>query len=126
MNLDDNSELEKATDIMDVWMDSGVAWSTLNGNQIADLVIEGQDQFRGWFQSLLLTSMLVRNECPFKQVLVHGFTVDDKGHKMSKSAGNVIDPGTVSVSFLNLIYISRSLMETCHSLLWVLTDYACG
>lgn len=99
----DNSELQKAYDIMDVWMDSGFAWSTLGGAQIADLVIEGHDQFRGWFQSLLVTSMLARNECPFRQVLVHGFTVDDNGHKMSKSAGNVIDPQMVSIALI-LIY----------------------
>lgn len=91
-----SDELKKSNDIMDVWMDSGFAWSTLDGNQIADLVIEGQDQYRGWFQSLLTTSVLARNVCPYKHVLVHGFTVDENGHKMSKSIGNVIDPQLVS------------------------------
>lgn len=93
------NELVKSTDVMDVWMDSGFAWSTLDGDQIADLVIEGQDQFRGWFQSLILTSMLARNVTPFKQVLVHGFTVDENSRKMSKSLGNVIDPQMVILCF---------------------------
>lgn len=89
-------EFEKTNDVMDVWMDSGFAWSTLEENRTADLVIEGHDQFRGWFQSLLLTSMLSRRQSPFKQVLVHGFTVDENGRKMSKSLGNVTDPQMVN------------------------------
>lgn len=94
----DTKELAKTTDVMDVWMDSGFAWSTLSGNQVADLVIEGHDQFRGWFQSLMVTSMLSRNVVPFKQVLVHGFTVDENGRKMSKSLGNVVDAQMVLVN----------------------------
>uniref|UniRef100_A0AC34RQM2 Isoleucine--tRNA ligase n=1 Tax=Panagrolaimus sp. JU765 TaxID=591449 RepID=A0AC34RQM2_9BILA len=84
--------VRKSMDIMDVWMDSGVAWHTLDGNKQADVIVEGMDQFRGWFQSSLLMSLAARNTAPFKRLLVHGFTVDDKGKKMSKSEGNVIDP----------------------------------
>ena len=56
---------------------------------------EGHDQFRGWFQSLLLTSALVRARAPYRRVHVHGFAVDERGRKMSKSEGNVVDPDTV-------------------------------
>jgi isoleucyl-tRNA synthetase len=61
----------------------------------ADLYLEGSDQHRGWFQTSLLTGLARRNEAPFKQVLTHGFVVDAKGHKMSKSLGNVMSPQDV-------------------------------
>lgn len=90
---------------MDVWLDSGVAWHTMENNDetlnkehtipTADIIIEGIDQFRGWFQSSLLTSMAINNKAPFKQILVHGFAVDDNGRKMSKSIGNVTSPEKV-------------------------------
>ncbi|KAF2352191.1 Aminoacyl-tRNA synthetase class Ia [Trinorchestia longiramus] len=86
---------KKGRDILDIWMDSGVTWQELE-SRTADLVIEGQDQYRGWFQSTLLTSVADRGSAPYKRVLVHGFTVDKHGLKMSKSAGNVISPDTIT------------------------------
>uniref|UniRef100_A0A0K0FEA3 isoleucine--tRNA ligase n=1 Tax=Strongyloides venezuelensis TaxID=75913 RepID=A0A0K0FEA3_STRVS len=99
LGINQDDEVVKGNDILDVWFDSGVAWHMLqeNGNSSkADLVIEGLDQFRGWFQSLLLTSLAFNNEVPYKQINVHGFVVDDKGKKMSKSLGNVVDPSSVT------------------------------
>ena len=90
----------KVTDIMDVWFDSGVShhcvsrlWSEIRTP--ADLYLEGSDQHRGWFQSSLLTSVAQKGHAPYKGVLTHGFTVDDKGQKMSKSLGNMIVPQKV-------------------------------
>lgn len=78
---------------MDIWLDSGLSWAkVLEGPKVADLYLEGSDQFAGWFQSSLLTSIAIRNKTPFKSIYVHGFAVDEKGIKMSKSLGNVIDP----------------------------------
>ncbi|KAK0168859.1 hypothetical protein PV327_002624 [Microctonus hyperodae] len=92
LNLDAN-KLEKGKDIMDIWFDSGISWSAvLPEGQQADLYLEGTDQFNGWFQSSLITSVALRGIAPFKSVFVHGFTVDGKGQKMSKSLGNVVDP----------------------------------
>ena len=82
--------LIKEDDTMDVWFDSGVSWHILDGQ--ADCYIEGTDQHRGWFQSSLLTSVAVNNKSPTKQIITHGFVLDEKGRKMSKSIGNVIDP----------------------------------
>ena len=84
--------IEGETDIMDVWLESGASWATLLGNQQADLYLEGSDQHRGWFQSSLLLSVAINDQAPYKAVLTHGFTVDEKGRKMSKSMGNVVDP----------------------------------
>lgn len=90
-------KLEKNTDIMDVWLDSGLAWHAAKNNDaerkhVTDVVLEGVDQFRGWFQSLLLTSVAVQNRLPYKNIIVHGFCIDEKNNKMSKSIGNVVDP----------------------------------
>lgn len=90
-------QLMKNTDIMDVWLDSGLAWHAAKKNEserehVTDVVLEGVDQFRGWFQSLLLTSVAVQNKLPYKKVIVHGFCIDEKNNKMSKSIGNVVDP----------------------------------
>ncbi|MEB3261310.1 MAG: isoleucine--tRNA ligase [Cyanobacteriota bacterium] len=95
----------KGTDTMDVWFDSGSSWAGVLGglgdggerdstalNYPADLYLEGSDQHRGWFQSSLLTSVAVNGHAPYKQVLTHGFVLDEKGRKMSKSLGNVVDP----------------------------------
>lgn len=85
--------IEKGTDILDIWFDSGVSWSyALTGDKIADLYMEGKDQTTGWFQTSLLTSVAVRGTAPYKSLFVHGFAVDEKGLKMSKSLGNVIAP----------------------------------
>jgi isoleucyl-tRNA synthetase len=99
LNPDD---LEKTMDILDVWFDSG---STQNavlrsrnydaGTYPADLYLEGSDQHRGWFQSSLLTSYASSEIAPYKNILTHGFTVDSKGEKMSKSKGNVVAPEKV-------------------------------
>ena len=99
-------ELEKVYDILDVWFDSGSTWNAVlkSGNYDAggfkaDMYLEGSDQHRGWFQSSLLLSCAI-NECaPFKSVLTHGFTVDGKGEKMSKSKGNVVAPDAVAKEF---------------------------
>ncbi|MBF0565723.1 MAG: isoleucine--tRNA ligase [Nitrospirae bacterium] len=87
----------KETDILDVWFDSGVSHAAVlerfDGlSSPADMYLEGSDQHRGWFQSSLLTSTGIRDRAPFKSVLTHGFVVDGKGKKMSKSQGNVIAP----------------------------------
>lgn len=85
--------LEKGGDILDIWFDSGVSWSyAMDGEQVADLYLEGVDQFTGWFQSSLMTSVGVREIAPYKNIFVHGFVVDKDGKKMSKSLGNVISP----------------------------------
>uniref|UniRef100_A0A2P2I931 isoleucine--tRNA ligase n=1 Tax=Hirondellea gigas TaxID=1518452 RepID=A0A2P2I931_9CRUS len=81
----------KGKDILDIWMDSGCSWQVLEG-RTADLVIEGEDQYGGWFQSLLLTGLADRNSAPYRAALVHGIAVDETGRKMSKSEGNVVDP----------------------------------
>jgi isoleucyl-tRNA synthetase len=95
-------ELEKVTDILDVWFDSGSTWNSVlksrnydAGEYPADLYVEGSDQHRGWFQSSLFLSSAVEHKAPYKGVLTHGFTVDEKGEKMSKSKGNVIAPEKV-------------------------------
>lgn len=93
-------EFEKETDILDVWFDSGVSHAAvLQHNPLltwpADLYLEGSDQHRGWFQSSLLTSVGTRGAAPYRTVLTHGFVVDGKGKKMSKSLGNVISPEKV-------------------------------
>ncbi|PLW36893.1 hypothetical protein PCASD_10185 [Puccinia coronata f. sp. avenae] len=87
---------KKGTDVMDVWFDSGVSWLTSDGNS-ADMVLEGSDQHRGWFQSLILTFVAANQphklETPvYKSVVTHGFTLDKHGRKMSKSSGNVLSP----------------------------------
>jgi len=95
-------EVEKVSDILDVWFDSGSTWNSVlksrnydAGKYQADLYVEGSDQHRGWFQSSLFLSSAVEHKAPYKGVLTHGFTVDDKGEKMSKSKGNVIAPDKV-------------------------------
>ncbi len=90
----------KGTDTMDVWFDSGSSWAAVlletdHLSYPADLYLEGSDQHRGWFQSSLLTSIAVNGKAPYKSVLTHGFALDEKGRKMSKSLGNVVDPSVV-------------------------------
>ena len=83
------------TDIMDVWFDSGSTHEAVlveRGLPSANMYLEGNDQYRGWFQSSLLTSVATRGVAPYKEVLTHGFVIDEKGKKMSKSEGNVISP----------------------------------
>lgn len=99
---DKADQLEKNEDILDVWFDSGSTWRCVlqskvyeAGNYPADLYLEGSDQHRGWFQSSLLLSCAIEGKAPFKKVLTHGFCVDEKGEKMSKSRGNVVAPQEV-------------------------------
>ena len=94
--------LRKGTDTMDVWFDSGSSWSGVLGERDgldhpADLYLEGSDQHRGWFQSSLLTSVASEGIAPYKNVLTHGFVLDEKGMKMSKSVGNVVDPRKIII-----------------------------
>ncbi|WP_295730135.1 isoleucine--tRNA ligase [uncultured Limosilactobacillus sp.] len=95
-----NGQFTKETDIMDVWFDSGSSHQgVLNERSYltypADLYLEGSDQYRGWFNSSMITSVVVSGHAPYKSVLSQGFTLDKKGKKMSKSLGNVIDPSKV-------------------------------
>jgi isoleucyl-tRNA synthetase len=82
---------------MDVWFDSGSSWAAVAAQRgelryPADMYLEGSDQHRGWFQSSLLTSVAVNGVAPYRTVLTHGFVLDEKGYKMSKSLGNVVSP----------------------------------
>ena len=91
------THFRKEADIMDVWFDSGSTWSTVCEQRPelrfpADLYLEGSDQYRGWYQSSLLTAVATRGVAPYRTVLTHGFVLDGQGRKMSKSMGNVIEP----------------------------------
>ena len=96
-------KFKKETDIMDVWFDSGSTHQSVlverGINYPADLYLEGSDQYRGWFQSSLLTSIATKGIAPYKQVLTHGFVTDAQGRKMSKSLGNGIAPQEVVDEF---------------------------
>jgi len=90
-------QYDKATDVMDVWLDSGVVHHSVSVirpeiTAPADLYLEGSDQHRGWFHSSLLTSVAMHGRAPYRGVLTHGFTVDENGRKMSKSLGNILSP----------------------------------
>lgn len=92
-----NGTFTKETDIMDVWFDSGTSYAGVLQHRPdlafpADLYLEGSDQYRGWFNSSLTTSVAVNHQAPYKAVLSQGFVMDGKGQKMSKSIGNVILP----------------------------------
>ncbi len=102
----DPGELEKVEDILDVWFDSGSTWNAVlksrhydAGAFPADMYLEGSDQHRGWFQSSLLLSTAVNFHPPYRSILTHGFTVDEKGEKMSKSKGNVVAPQQVTKQY---------------------------
>lgn len=146
-----SNEFKKENDILDVWFESGSSHTAVLETRIswpANLYLEGSDQHRGWFQSSLLTSVGIKGRAPFNAVLTHGFTVDDKGKKMSKSLGNVIDPLDVikkygadvlrlwvaSTDFRNDMAASDNILKqvqeayikirnTCRFLLSNLTDY---
>jgi isoleucyl-tRNA synthetase len=96
------TSFEKEMDIMDVWFDSGISHTAVvetRSDELAhlpaDMYLEGSDQHRGWFQSALLTSVMLYNKAPYRSVLTHGFVLDENGRKMSKSLGNVVDPNSV-------------------------------
>lgn len=97
----------RGKDTMDVWFDSGTSWTQMpEGVEQADVYVEGTDQHRGWFQSSLLThtGSAQSDKAPFKMVITHGFTLDDKGRKMSKSEGNVTDPNDI----INGTYLAKN------------------
>ena len=137
-------------DTMDVWFDSGSSWSSVLREEggVADMYLEGSDQFRGWFQSSLLTSVAAQGRAPYRSVVTHDFVVDGKGMKMSKSIGNVISPAEViseygvdvmrlwvgTSSFTSMVHISDSglqqtrdfllkIRNTCRFLLGNLADF---
>jgi isoleucyl-tRNA synthetase len=100
-----SAHYEKIKDTLDVWFDSGSTFATvLRGSHVlldrddeqADMYLEGSDQHRGWFHSSLLVSCMIKGKAPYKSLLTHGFVVDGKGEKMSKSKGNVVAPQKVS------------------------------
>lgn len=105
---DEAAQYDKINDTLDVWFDSGTThWHVLRGSHAelghasgpaADLYLEGSDQHRGWFHSSLLTGCAIDGHAPYRQLLTHGFTVDESGRKMSKSLGNVIAPQQVTDS----------------------------
>ncbi|WP_179395274.1 isoleucine--tRNA ligase [Lacticaseibacillus absianus] len=99
-----HGEFTKETDIMDVWFDSGSSWAGVcearpELTYPADLYLEGSDQYRGWFNSSLITSVAAHGHAPYKQILSQGFTLDGEGRKMSKSLGNTIVPETVEKQY---------------------------
>ncbi len=124
-----NGEFTKEEDIMDVWFDSGSSHTSVLVNRgltyPADIYLEGSDQYRGWFNSSLICGVAVHGTSPYKQVISHGFVLDGKGLKMSKSLGNVIDPLKIinqngadilrlwvaSVDYKEDVRISDDLME---------------
>ena len=90
-----NGLFTKEKDIMDVWFDSGSSWTELEERGLdfpCDMYFEGSDQYRGWFNSSLIVATAVKGSAPYKEVLSHGYVVDSKGEKMSKSQGNVVNP----------------------------------
>lgn len=96
----DAAHYAKVTDVMDVWADSGFSFECVGASRPevrapVDLYLEGSDQHRGWFHSSLLLSEAMYERAPYRAVLTHGFAVDDKGRKMSKSLGNVVAPQKV-------------------------------
>ena len=147
------AEFKKETDILDVWFDSGIShYAVLYDNPKlafpADIYLEGIDQHRGWFQSSLLTSIVLEQEACTKTIMTHGYTVDAKGQKMSKSLGNVIAPQQIidqmgtdglrlwvasignnadvvvsDVLLRNVSEVYRKIRNTCRFLLQNLYDY---
>jgi isoleucyl-tRNA synthetase len=104
---DEAAHYDKISDTLDVWFDSGTThWHVLRGSHPlghdsgprADLYLEGSDQHRGWFHSSLLTGCAIDNQAPYRELLTHGFVVDENGRKMSKSLGNVVAPQEVNDS----------------------------
>lgn len=117
-----NDGVTRGKDTMDVWFDSGVSWTSLPEDvKQADVYLEGSDQHRGWFQSSLLTKICATSEdrAPYKQIITHGFVLDENGRKMSKSLGNVIGPEKLLVSceckVVNSLFDQRAFRQSQHS-----------
>jgi isoleucyl-tRNA synthetase len=93
------ADWRKETDILDVWFDSGSSHYAVLGGEAgpwpADMYLEGPDQYRGWFHSSLLVALGVKDKAPYRQVVTHGWTLDEKGQPMSKSLGNAIYPAEI-------------------------------
>lgn len=125
-----NGKFTKETDIMDVWFDSGSSHQAVLANREdlqfpADIYLEGSDQYRGWFNSSLSTSVAVTGQAPYKAVVSHGFVLDGEGRKMSKSIGNIVLPSKImnqygsdilrlwvaSVDYQSDVRISDALMK---------------
>lgn len=148
------SDFEKEQDILDVWFDSGVShyavlYNNPNLSYPADIYVEGVDQHRGWFQSSLLMSLVLEEEPCAKSIMTHGYVVDAKGQKMSKSVGNVVapedivkqlgtdglrlwvasighdsDPIVSEVLLRNIAEVYRKIRNTCRFLLSNLYDFS--
>ena len=106
MPAEEAAQYDRSTDILDVWWDSGVTHYTVMRASHKDLLgfpsdlyLEGSDQHRGWFHSSLLTSTMLDGIPPYKMLLTHGFVVDEKGEKMSKSKGNIVRPQEIAEKF---------------------------
>ena len=105
------AHFSKESDIMDVWFDSGSTWAAVAAERPylkypADLYLEGGDQYRGWFQSSMLTSIAVNGVAPYKQIATHGWTVDGEGKAMHKSLGNAVAPDEVIKEYgADMLYV---------------------
>ena len=107
----DSNDFEQIQDIADVWFDSGSTHAFVLEDRDdlkspANLYLEGSDQHRGWFHSSLLESVGSRGVAPFEGILTHGFVLDDKGRKMSKSLGNTVNPQDILRDYGCLLYTS--------------------
>ncbi|MDD4773096.1 MAG: isoleucine--tRNA ligase [Eubacteriales bacterium] len=125
-----NSHFRKETDIMDVWFDSGSTHAAVLDQRPelhfpADIYLEGGDQYRGWFQSSMLTSIAAKGVAPYRSIITHGWTVDGEGKAMHKSAGNAVSPEEIirdwgadilrlwvsSVDYTNDVKISKDILR---------------
>ena len=137
----DLSVYDKATDVMDVWFDSGVVHHCVSVirpeiTSPSDLYLEGSDQHRGWFHSSLLTSVAMHGRAPYRGVLTHGFTVDENGRKMSKSLGNILAPqkltstlgadvirlSVAATDYANEMSVSEEIFKRIGRFLWRMRD----
>lgn len=111
----DSADYEQIQDILDVWFDSGASHSFVLHHWTADLYLEGSDQHRGWFQSSLMVSCGTHHKAPYKQVMTHGFIVDEEGRKMSKSRGDAVAPqvitSTLGADLLRLWVVGSDYQE---------------
>ena len=87
--------VDRLQDTFDVWFDSGCSATIIENQKPIDIIWEGNDQFRGWFNSLIIVSAALKSSFPIKSIVTHGFVNDEKGNKMSKSLGNVVDPNEI-------------------------------